>query len=65
MVDCLVQTAIEVDEGPGRPQASGQLFAGDEFARFLQQRQQELDRLIAERRPAASVRQFAQYERRR
>src|SRR3954469_9652239 len=58
MVDRLIQAAIEVDEGPGAPKASCQFFAGDEFARLLEQREQELDRLIAERLPTATVRQF-------
>ena len=59
MVDDLVQAAIEVDEGAGRPQASGQLFARDQLARPFEQRQQELVRLIAEGRSTARVRQLA------
>src|SRR5262245_1869597 len=49
MIDGLVQSAIEVDEGIRAPEAARQFFAGDELARVFEQRQQQLDGLIAER----------------
>ena len=58
MIDGLVQAAIEVDEGIRRPQPAPQFIPCDELARLLEQRRQELDGLIAKRRPTALVRQF-------
>ena len=59
MVDDFVQAAIEVDEGARSPQPAGEGLAGDELARLLEQRQQQLERLIAEGRSTAVSGEFA------
>ena len=46
----LVESAIEVHERVRRPQTARQLFACDELARVFEQRKQQLQRLVAERR---------------
>ena len=64
VVDRLVQPAIEVHERPGRPQPTRQFFPCDEFARLLQQGQQELERLFAKRRSPPGVWSVHRSERR-
>src|SRR5262249_36292622 len=59
MVDDLVQTAIEVDEGLRPPQTTGELFASDQFAGVFEQREQQLDGLIAEGYSTPAVGQLA------
>ena len=59
MIDDLVQAAIEVDEGIRLPQPARQFFAGEEFACVLEQRQQQLEGLIAERCSTPVMAQFA------
>ena len=59
VIDDLVQPAIEIDEGAGSPQPACQFLAGDEFAWLLQERQQQLESLVAERSSASGVAQLA------
>src|SRR5262245_49480306 len=59
MIDRLVQATIEVDEGVGSPQAACQFLACDELARLLQQRQQDVEGLIAKRSSTAAPSELA------
>ena len=55
----LVETAIEVDERVGRPQPPRQFFTRDELTGPLEQRQEQLQRLIAQRRPLSGISELA------
>jgi hypothetical protein len=59
MIDDFVQTAIEIDEGIGAPQTTRQFFAGDQLSRVFEQRQQQLNGLVAEWRSMPVAGQFA------
>jgi hypothetical protein len=55
----LVETAVEVDERVGGPQPPRQFFTCDELARPLEERQQQLQRLVAQRRSLSAVGELA------
>ena len=59
MIDCLVQTAIEIDKRVGRPELFLEFFARYDFAWVCQQEQEDLERLVPKFDPQALLAQFA------
>ena len=43
-----IQTVVEINKGVGGPDLSAKLFAGDDFAGPLQQKAEDMERLILE-----------------
>ena len=54
-----IQAALEIDERFGRPQTLSQFVAGDEIARPIQQRPENLKRLIGKTDPNPAPAQLA------
>ena len=61
----LVQAVIEIHERAGGPQPARQFFTRDQFARLLEERQQQLQRLVAQRRSPSGVASVRRSARRR
>jgi hypothetical protein len=59
VIDCLVQTAIEIDKCVGRPELFLEFAARYYFARVCQQEQENLERLVPEFDLQTLLAQFA------
>jgi hypothetical protein len=62
VIDCLVQTAIEIDKRVGRPELFLEFVARYNFARVCQQEQENLERLVPESDLQTLPAQFARMQ---